>query len=90
MKMCSESINEIKYTKLIAEGKEYNFEEVNQFHYLGVTVTSTNQEENEIDLRILEANRAVESLSKMLGAKNISSAVKIRAYETSVRHAVET
>lgn len=43
----------------------YDFERVNQFEYLGVTVTSNNEDNKEIEKRINKGSKAMGSLNKM-------------------------
>lgn len=85
MEMQSEGTEEKEYIKIKSTDREYNIEKVDNFEYLGVTVTSKSQEENEIDKRILKRNRAVGSLMSILKAKDVS---KVRPYETIIRSAV--
>lgn len=58
---------------------------VDQFKYLGCTITDTNQRENEIDIRVQNALRCTAALHKILVSKLISRKTKIRIYKTVIR-----
>ena len=64
---------------------DMNFEEVDQFVYLGELITSKCEEEKEIDARLSKANRIDESMSHPLGTKQLSRTTKFRLYETVIR-----
>ena len=50
----------------VEDGKVYNFEEVNNFTYLGVSLASKNVEDTEIKTRLLKGSKCVGSLYKFL------------------------
>ena len=58
---------------------------VDQFVYLGSTINSNGNEEDEIDKRILATNRIYFSLQNILKSKDISKENKIKIYKTLIR-----
>lgn len=82
----SEVQGEFKTSK--SGAKTYTFEKVNNFEYLGVTITSTCGEEEEITKRVVKGNRALGMMTSMLTSKAISRASKLKVYRTVIRPAV--
>lgn len=70
------------------DGNLYNFEEVERFIYLGVTLTNSGEENSEISTRLLKSSRCVGSLYKLLKCKSVSRSAKVRIYETVIRPTV--
>ncbi|KAJ8918243.1 hypothetical protein NQ315_014113 [Exocentrus adspersus] len=66
-------------------GKKYEFEEVEQFTYLGSIFSRKPNIGEEIDARIMAGNRCVAGLRRILRNKNISRQTKIRLYKTDNR-----
>lgn len=58
---------------------------VNKFKYLGCTITDTNQREEEINIRIVNALRCTAALHKVLVSKLISWTTEICVYEIVIR-----
>lgn len=70
------------------ENREYYFEIVNSFEYLGVTLTTKNNEKEEIDKRILKGNKSASGLSRIINSKSVSRNAKIRLYKTVIQPTV--
>jgi cob(I)alamin adenosyltransferase len=70
------------------ETKSYNFERVEHFDYLRVTVSYDSEEELEIDKRMSKGSKVIGSLNRMLTSRKISRAAKIKMCRTVVRRAV--
>lgn len=85
MEMRAEVPEAQKHIVIQAQTNKYKFEKVEQFEYLGVTITNKNQEECEIDKRTLKGSRTIGLLTKYFKAKEISRKAKIRIYETIIR-----
>lgn len=64
---------------------QYNFERVQHFKYLGVTITSDNNITQEINNRIQGGNRCCYALQKIMKSKNVSRRTKVRIYHSVVR-----
>lgn len=78
MKICRGVVNEATPLKVL----DYSFNLTNEFKYLGVTIVSSNREENEIIYRIKTADRCYWGLNKLLSSKILSKKTKIRIYKT--------
>ncbi|KAJ8915942.1 hypothetical protein NQ315_016618, partial [Exocentrus adspersus] len=63
-------------------GKKYEFEEVEQFTYLGSISSRKPNIGEEIEARIVAGNRCVAGLRRILTNKNISGQIKIRLCRT--------
>uniref|UniRef100_A0A8D9ELZ3 Craniofacial development protein 2 n=1 Tax=Cacopsylla melanoneura TaxID=428564 RepID=A0A8D9ELZ3_9HEMI len=61
------------------------FHSCQEFKYLGVTVTSTNREDKEIEIRLAAANRCLWSLQKLMSSKILSRTTKLRIYKTIIQ-----
>ena len=61
-----------------------SFENVEEFIYLGVTVTSTNEIREEIKRRINLGNACYYSLEKILSSRLLSKKLKVKAYKTII------
>lgn len=70
------------------ENEEYNFEEVQNFSYLGVSLSSTNDEEEEIATRIAKGSRCVGAVYHILKSNKVSRSAKLRIYKTVIRPTV--
>ena len=87
-------INEDK-TKIMRIGKkletreikigQYNFEEVDKFKYLGVTISSQGDRRTEIKEKIVAANRAFHANKKLLKSKVLRKETKMKVYRTMIR-----
>lgn len=66
----------------------YRFARVKEFEYLGVLLTSSNDEEKEIQRRITKGSRAMGALNRLLRSKELSRTARIRIYETIIRPTV--
>lgn len=66
-------------------GKQYNFEQVNSYVYLGAEINSENNPYSEIERRITLGMKSAGSLNKVIRNKHISRKVKIRIYKTIIR-----
>jgi sorting nexin-29 len=66
----------------------YNFEVVNEFAYLGSTITKENEDHVEIKRRIATGNRTFFSLLPMLKSRNVHRKTKITLYKTIIRTVV--
>jgi hypothetical protein len=58
--------------KKATETKIYNFERVNHFEYLRVTVSYDNEEQVEIVKRMKKGSKAMDSLNRMLKSREKS------------------
>lgn len=80
------------HTQNDLQTKEYTFEEVNTFNYLGVTVGQAGK--NRVKERILKGNQAYGRNKTLLKSKTISKITKIKIYKTLIRpvitYAMET
>jgi len=65
--------------------ENYKFGEVKHFTYLGVILSSTSKEENEIRSRITTANRCFMACNRLMSSKMLSRKTKIRIYKTIIR-----
>lgn len=63
----------------------YNFERVEQFKYLGATVTADNNITEEIKGRVQSANRCVYSLKDLFKSKTLTRYSKLKVYTTVIR-----
>lgn len=64
---------------------QYNFERVQEFKYLGATITLDNNMTKEINNRIQSANRCCFALQKIIRSKNVSRTTKLRIYHSIIR-----
>lgn len=64
------------------------FEEVEEYMYLGVLITNKCKEEREIDLRIAKGSRCAGSVNRIIRSKNVSRNTKLRIYKTILRPTV--
>jgi hypothetical protein len=62
--------------------KEYKFEKVTQFKYLGTLVTSDNNLTVEINHRLLTANSCYHGMKKQLRSHFLNKKTKIKLYKT--------
>lgn len=80
---------EKEYVELKAEGGgKYKIEKVKEFEYLGAIMTNKNEEEVEINRRVMKGSKAVGTLSKLWKSKDLSRAAKVRIYRTVIRPTV--
>lgn len=87
-------INENK-TKIMIYGKKgksstvkigsFEFEKVEKFKYLGVTITSTGDRRKEIEEKIISTNRAYHANKKLLKSKILSKQTKLNIYKVLIR-----
>lgn len=68
--------------------RNHNFEKVNNFKYLGATITANNDILEEVKQRITAGNKAYYSSYNMLKNKNISRKTKTKIYKTIIRPVV--
>ena len=61
-----------------------SFENVENFRYLGVTVTNTNDIREEIKRRINMGNSCYYSLQKILSSRPLSKKLKVKTYKTII------
>ena len=61
-----------------------SFENVEQFRYLGVTVTNSNDIREEIKGRINMGNACYYSLEKILSSRLLSKKLKVKTYKTII------
>ena len=61
-----------------------NFEEVDQFVYLGAVITMKYKEVKEIEAKLSIANRLVGIMNYLLRAKQLPRTTKFRLYETVI------
>jgi hypothetical protein len=64
---------------------EYQFKQVESFTYLGTTVNTQNTIREEIQTRIMAANRSYFGLQKHLKSQLSSRTTKIQLYKTLIR-----
>lgn len=64
---------------------EQKIEIVQNFHYLGTMINNNHNELQEIQNRILKANRTYYALLSMFKSKNVHPYTKIRLYKTMIR-----
>lgn len=69
-------------------GREYKFERVDSFTYLGVTIAEDNNNSKEIQARILKGNKTIGAVSVLLNSKNLTKNAKKRIYKTVIRPTV--
>lgn len=67
------------------DGKNYSFEKVKTFTYLGVKIQDNGHEEQEIKARIAKGNQKYGSLRTLLKSHYVSRKTKIRIYKTVIR-----
>lgn len=70
---------------ITSSDKNYSFQKVKNFEYLGVTMTHISDEDMEIDKRTMKASRALGALENMIKSKLISRKTKIRLYKTIIQ-----
>lgn len=76
------------FTIRIENHKDYKFQAVDNFVYLGVTITSENNESIEIMNRLSKGNKCYGAFSRLLKCKQISRQAKKRIYSTVIRPTV--
>ena len=64
---------------------DHKIEMVRRFKYLGTVINDTNDETEEIQARILEANKAYSSLQTIFRSKQIHRNNRIRLYKTLIK-----
>ena len=65
--------------------EDHKIETVRRFKYLGTVINDTNDEMEEIRVRILSANKAYSSLQTIFQSKQIHRNNKIRLYNTFIK-----
>ena len=65
--------------------EEHNIEVVTRFKYLGMVLSDTNEEKEEIQARILAASKAYSALHSIFRSKQIHRNNKIRLYKTLIK-----
>jgi hypothetical protein len=68
--------------------KEYKFDEVETFTYLGTTITRKPEMCAEIKARITSGTKSAAALKSVLSSKIFSRSMKVRVYKTIIRPAV--
>ncbi|XP_054289682.1 uncharacterized protein LOC129004977 [Macrosteles quadrilineatus] len=63
---------------------DLEFEHVDEFKYLGITITHDNKEEKEIQNRVIVASATYWSLVNMLKSKTLSKNTKIKIYHSII------
>ena len=63
----------------------YHFESVNDFAYLGVQLNSTGMTSEEINCRIIQANKAYFANLKLLKSSLLTKSTKLKIYQTLIR-----
>ncbi|KAJ8954674.1 hypothetical protein NQ318_011365 [Aromia moschata] len=75
-----------RYLKMKTDdGKQYNFEEVDRFKYLGTIFKRQPGVSEEINSRITAGNRCIGALNAVLKNKGTSKKLKMRIYKTVIR-----
>jgi hypothetical protein len=64
---------------------KYKFEKVNEFKYLGMLIAANNNLTQEINHRLLIANKCYYALKKQLGSHYLSLQTKCKLYKTLLR-----
>jgi hypothetical protein len=65
--------------------EDHDIEVVTRFKYLGTVLNDTNEEKEEIQARILAANKAYSSLQSIFRSKQIHQNNKIRLYKILIK-----
>lgn len=82
-------IGEIQVTKtrleVDTEQGKVEFQEVDEFVYLGARITCKCDEVKEIEARLSKANRCAGAMNHLIRAKQLSRSTKIRIYKTILR-----
>ena len=86
--MYTSTSKEEAQTESVIKVRNHNFEKVNNFKYLGATITEHNEILAEIKERITAGNKAYYSSYNMLKNKNISRKTKKNIYKTIIRPVV--
>ena len=86
--MYTSTSKEEAQTENVIKVRNHNFEKVNNFKYLGATITENNEILAEIKERITAGNKAYYSSHNMLKNKNISRKTKKNIYKTIIRPVV--
>jgi len=77
--------NSLKYNKMgHLKIKNYKFERVENFKYLGVILTEDNNYQTDLQERIKNANKTYFMLQKFFKNKNISKKLKLRLKNTII------
>ena len=64
---------------------DYNFEQVQNFSYLGSQINTINSVTNEIKTRILSRNRCYYAYQNLMKSRIIGRQLKLRAYKVLIR-----
>lgn len=85
-----DTTNDQKVTgfKVYTHDKEYGFERVQSFNYLGVIITEKSEEKDEIQNRLAKGSKSAGALSRLLKSKQLTRQAKIKLYETVIRPTV--
>ena len=86
--MYTSTSKEEAQTENVIKVRNHTFEKVNNFKYLGATITENNEILAEIKERITAGNKAYYSSHNMLKNKNISRKTKKNIYKTIIRPVV--
>ena len=86
--MYTSTSKEEAQTENVIKVRNHNLEQVNNFKYLGATITENNEILAEIKERITAGNKAYYSSYNMLKNKNISRKTKKNIYKTIIRPVV--
>ena len=86
--MYTSTSKEEAQTENVIKVRNHTFEKVNNFKYLGATITENNEILAEIKARITACNKAYYSSHNMLKNKNISRKTKKNIYKTIIRPVV--
>ncbi|KAJ8918274.1 hypothetical protein NQ315_014144 [Exocentrus adspersus] len=86
MEWTEEDYQEGRFLKVETNtGEKYEFEEVEQFTYLGSIFSRKPNIGEEIEARIMAGNKCVAGVRRILRNENISKQTKIRLYKTVIR-----
>ncbi|XP_018576050.1 uncharacterized protein LOC108914683 [Anoplophora glabripennis] len=74
-----------KLTIRTENNKVYNFEEVEEFRYLGTVFSRRPDIKREIQARLMAGNRCVHAMRRLLKNKDMTQSLKIRIYKSMIR-----